>query len=71
MMPAIQILLVDDHQLICHNLCNLLATGSEFNVISRASIGFEAVRKAQECQPDVILLDVSIPDLNDFMRPPS
>ncbi|HXU18522.1 MAG TPA: response regulator transcription factor [Terriglobales bacterium] len=70
MMPAIRILLVDDHQLIRRNLCNLLATDPEFNVISQASSGFEAVRKAQECQPDVILLDVSIPDLNGLHAAP-
>jgi DNA-binding NarL/FixJ family response regulator len=70
MMPAIRILLVDDHQLIRRNLCNLLATDPEFNVISQASSGFEAVRKAQECQPDVILLDVNIPDLNGLLAAP-
>lgn len=69
-MPAIRILLVDDQQLIRDSLFNLLATDPEFEVISQASSGFEAVRQAQEGQPDVILLDVSIPDLNGLQVAP-
>lgn len=69
-MAAIRILLVDDHQLVRNNLRNLLATEPDFIVVSEASSGFEAVRKAEECQPDVVLLDVSIPDLNGLQAAP-
>ncbi|MGH9614768.1 MAG: response regulator [Bryobacteraceae bacterium] len=37
---------------------------SEFQVIGQASDGLEAVQKAQEFQPDVILLDIGLPKLN-------
>lgn len=69
-MAAIRILLVDDHQLVRNNLRNLLATDPEFVVVSEASGGFEAVHKAEEYQPDVVLLDVSIPDLNGLQAAP-
>ena len=69
-MAAIRILLVDDHELVRNNLRNLLATAPDFTVVSEASGGFEAIRKAEEFQPDVVLLDVSIPELNGLQAAP-
>jgi DNA-binding NarL/FixJ family response regulator len=69
-MAAIRVLLVEDHELVRSNLSSLLASNLEFAVVSEASSGFEAVRKAEECQPDVIVLDISIPDLNGIQAAP-
>lgn len=66
---AIRILLVDDHELVRRNLCRLLSE-PEFTVVSEAASGFEAVRMAQEHQPDVVVLDVSIPELNGLQAAP-
>jgi DNA-binding NarL/FixJ family response regulator len=62
--PCIRILLADDFEpwRIC--LRSLLEGRPEFKVVGEAIDGLDAVEKAQELQPDVILLDISMPRLN-------
>lgn len=45
-------------------VCSTLEPRTEFRVICQASDGLEAVQKAQELQPDLILLDIGLPTLN-------
>ena len=42
----------------------MLQERAEFQIIGEASDGFEAVQKAEELQPDLILLDIGLPNLN-------
>lgn len=65
-MQPIRILVVDDHELVRRNICQLLAGDPEFEVISEAATGAEAISKAGRYQPDVVLLDISLPELNGF-----
>jgi DNA-binding NarL/FixJ family response regulator len=58
----IGILVVDDHSMVRKLLCRLLQAESDFTVIGEAVNGAQALLKAQELQPDVILLDISLPD---------
>jgi DNA-binding NarL/FixJ family response regulator len=69
-MPSIRILVVDDHELIRRNMCKLLSTQPDFDVVCEAASGYEAIRKAGEHQPHVVLLDLSIPELNGLMAAP-
>ena len=69
-MAGIRILLVDDHEVLRSNIRRLLAVDSDFSVVSEACSGFEAVRKAEEHQPDIVLLDISIPELNGLQVAP-
>jgi len=57
------ILVVDDNEPFRRLVGSVLA-GNEFQIVGWASDGLEAVRKAQELQPDLILLDIGLPKLN-------
>jgi DNA-binding NarL/FixJ family response regulator len=60
----VRILVVDDYEPLRRFVCSTLANISEFQVIGEASDGLEAVRKAEELQPDLIVLDIGLPILN-------
>jgi len=60
----IRILLVDDFEDWRKFASSELRQQSEFQVVAEASDGFEAVKKAEELQPDLIILDVGLPGLN-------
>jgi two-component system nitrate/nitrite response regulator NarL len=62
--PAIRILVVDDHTLFRRGLTALLSRDARFNVIGDAADAGEAQRRAQELQPDLILLDNHLPGVN-------
>ncbi len=60
----IKILLVDDQKLIRQGIQLLLETEDDLSVIGHADNGKQAVQKAQELQPDVILMDVRMPEMD-------
>src|SRR5215469_8442030 len=62
-MPALRILIADDHELVRQGLRVLLASRPAWEVCGEAADGREAVEKAAALQPDIILLDVSMPRL--------
>jgi DNA-binding NarL/FixJ family response regulator len=59
-----RILITDDHALVRRGLRAMLAAHSEWEVCGEASDGQEAVQKAMELKPDVVLMDISMPELN-------
>jgi len=63
-MPRSTILVVEDFEPIRRFVCSELETRAEFQVIGQAADGLEAIQQAEELQPDVILLDISLPKLN-------
>jgi DNA-binding NarL/FixJ family response regulator len=62
--PAVQILVADDHESVRHGIQELIHTDQQFHVCGEASDGREAVEKARQLRPDVVILDVSMPGLN-------
>jgi two-component system, NarL family, nitrate/nitrite response regulator NarL len=60
----IRLLLVDDHPIVLEGIKLHLAAQSEFDVAGEASNGLDAIRQAGLLQPDVILLDISMPQIN-------
>jgi DNA-binding NarL/FixJ family response regulator len=58
------VLVVDDYEDWRSQVRILLQTRSEWKIVSEAGDGLEAVRQAAELQPDIILLDLSLPTLN-------
>jgi DNA-binding NarL/FixJ family response regulator len=60
-MSAVRILVVDDFEPFRQFIISTLHTMPELQVICTASDGFEAVQRAEELQPDVIVLDIGLP----------
>ena len=58
-----RILVVDDHEGVRKQVCAVLRRETGFEVISEATNGLEAVGHAAELQPDVIVLDITMPTL--------
>jgi DNA-binding NarL/FixJ family response regulator len=61
---AIRVFIVDDYEPIRRFVRATLGNSQNFQVIGEASDGLEAVHKAQELQPDLIVLDIGLPTLN-------
>lgn len=60
-METIRVLLADDHALFRKGLAGLLGDQPEFEVVAEAQNGREALAKAKELMPDVILMDIYMP----------
>ncbi len=63
-MTPIRLLIVDDHEMVREGLSLLLAEAEDIVVVGQASRGGEAVALALSLQPDVVLLDLFLPDIN-------
>lgn len=63
-MPPIRILLADDHTLFREGLLGILDSQPDMEVIGEASDGVEALVKARELLPDLILMDILMPGVN-------
>jgi two-component system response regulator NreC len=61
----IKILIVDDHAVVRSGLSMLLSAKPDFQVVGEAAEGGEAIQKAEELVPDVILMDLSMPHGKD------
>jgi two-component system response regulator NreC len=61
---SIKVLIADDHQIIREGLCAMLEKEHDIKVIGEAFDGRMTERMAQELVPDVIIMDVAMPDLN-------
>ena len=62
--PLIRVLVVEDFEPFRRFICSTLEKKSELQVVCEVSDGLEAVQKAEELQPDLILLDIGLPTLN-------
>jgi DNA-binding NarL/FixJ family response regulator len=63
-MERIKVLIVDDHQLIRKGLRDILTTDQSIEVVGEASDGLEAVTMVAEKEPNVVLMDISMPIMN-------
>ena len=63
-MPSRSVLIVDDNSVIRQALCELFTREGDFDVCGEAENGKEAVEKAQQLLPDLIVTDLSMPIMN-------
>jgi len=60
----VRVILADDHTIMSEGLCALLAKQQDFQIIAEAADGRTAVRLTRELAPDVVVMDVNMPELN-------
>lgn len=63
-MPEIRVLIVDDHAILRDGIRSLLEIQPEIRVVGEAANGREALEKARLLLPDVVLMDVAMPEMN-------
>ncbi len=61
---AIKLMIADDHSMIREGLKQLLELEGEFEVIAEAADGVECIEKLKEVTPEVLLLDINMPNMN-------
>jgi DNA-binding NarL/FixJ family response regulator len=61
---SIRVMIVEDFEHFRRFVCSKLGQRSELRVVCEVSDGLEAVQKAEELQPDLILLDIGLPRMN-------
>lgn len=64
MTEPIRILIADDHQILRQGLRSLLERHTDMQLVGEAADGRSAVRMAGELKPDIVIMDVAMPDLN-------
>jgi DNA-binding NarL/FixJ family response regulator len=62
----IRLFLVDDHQVIRQGLASILSGEPDIEVVGEASSGEEAIEKLRKMSPDIVLMDISMPDSDGF-----
>jgi DNA-binding NarL/FixJ family response regulator len=63
---TIDVLIADDHSLFAEALQAILGTDERFKVVGLARDGREAVTRAAKLEPDVVLMDISMPVMDGF-----
>ncbi len=66
-MSSIRVLLVDDHALFRAGISSLLNMYDDIEVVGEAGNGDEAIQAVRELNPDVVLMDVSMPGMNGLV----
>ena len=63
-MSKIKVLVAEDHTIVRKGLCALLYAESDIEVVGEAANGREAIKMVEQLSPDVVLMDITMPELN-------
>lgn len=68
--PKLRVLLADDHELVRRGIRGLLHAKRKWHVVGEASDGIEAIEQTKKLQPDIVILDMDMPNLNGLQAAP-
>lgn len=60
----IKIIISDDHQLFRDGIANLLSSSPQIEIVAQAENGSEVIEKAMQLKPDIVIMDLSLPNIN-------
>jgi DNA-binding NarL/FixJ family response regulator len=60
----VKIIIADDHQVVREGLCSLLLREQDLQVVAEAGNGWDSVRLAEKFSPDLVIMDIAMPELN-------
>ena len=63
-MPTVRVVIADDHPVVRSGIRDMLDSAEGIDVVDEAECGTEALQKVDEHQPDVLLLDVEMPEMS-------
>lgn len=63
-MPKMRVLLVDDHAIVRTGVRALLQAEEDFDVVGEAASGRDALQEVGRLKPDIVLMDITLPDMN-------
>lgn len=63
-MMSIRVLIADDHPIVREGISKILGANADMRVVGEAASGLEALRMITTCQPDVVLVDISMPGMS-------
>ena len=69
-MGTLRILIVDDEKAVRSALIRLISTRGGWTIVGEAADGAEAIGKARELQPDVVIMDVTMPEMSGLAATP-
>ena len=61
---SIKIVLADDHTMFRHGLSRAFEQEKDIDIVGQATNGYSAIELVKELSPDVVVMDISMPDLN-------
>lgn len=64
MLEAIRLLLVDDHEIVRTGISMLLESETDLSIVGEASTGAQALEMASQLHPDVVIMDITLPDVS-------
>ncbi len=64
MLEEIRLLLVDDHEIVRTGISMLLESETDLSIVGEASTGAQALEMASQLQPDVVIMDITLPDIS-------
>ncbi len=63
-MTKTKVLIVDDHRVVIEGIKSALSVSPDLEIIGEALNGHQAIKKAKSLKPDIVIMDISMPDLN-------